>query len=62
MTERELVLKSSGSRPLIPVFRIGQRTPRYHPRTILAALAARAGVPAEVIAASYGIEGRKADR
>jgi hypothetical protein len=43
-------------KPKIPVFRPSRKVVRYHPRTILAALARQSGVPVEVVAASYGID------
>jgi hypothetical protein len=36
-------------------FRPGHKTTFYHPRTILAKLAFDAGVPLQIIAASYGV-------
>jgi hypothetical protein len=42
--------------PAIPVFKIGHRTLRYHPRTVLAVLAQRARVSPTTIAASFGLE------
>lgn len=44
--------------PKIPVFKIGAKTVRYHRRTILAALARRAKIDPETIAASYGTNGK----
>jgi hypothetical protein len=35
-------------------FKPGHKTVMYHPRTILAKLAFEAGVPLQIIAASYG--------
>lgn len=55
ISEDELRQKSTGPDAVIPVFQLGQRTQLYHPRTILASEARRAGVPVEVIAASFGI-------
>lgn len=56
MSERELAAKSLGLRPKVPAFRVGsQRTIRYHPRTILAKFAKDAGLPLEVVAASFGM-------
>ena len=49
---RILVTKTKGRRPKIPAFWENQRVVRFHPRTILAKLAADAGVPSEVVAAS----------
>jgi hypothetical protein len=60
VSERGLADKSSGLRPTIPAVRLGFRSIRYHPRTILAVLAARAGVAPEIIAAGYSIEARRA--
>jgi hypothetical protein len=41
--------------PSIPVFKPGHSTARYHPRTIIATLAKRAGVADETLTASLGI-------
>lgn len=55
ITERDLGSKSDGPRPPIPAFRASREMVRYHPRTILAKMARDAGVPLELIAASYGV-------
>lgn len=49
---RVLVAKTKGRRPVIPAFWENRRVVRFHPRTILAKLAADAGVAPEVVAAS----------
>lgn len=59
MPLRALALKSRGRKPMIPAFRVGDRSPRYHPRTILAKLAKDAGVPMDLLAASHGITASK---
>jgi hypothetical protein len=48
-------------KPKIPVFRPSRKVVRYHPRTILSKLAREAGVPMEVIAASYGLNETRCD-
>ncbi len=53
--ERELAGKTKGRSPRIPAFRVNQRVIRYHPRTIITKLAHDAGVPFEIIAASFGV-------
>jgi hypothetical protein len=55
ISRRELLAKTRGKHASIPCFKIGQRTPRFHPRTVVAALASRAGVKPEVIAASLNL-------
>lgn len=55
MTPDVLMGKTKGHRPLIPAFKLNQRVIRFHPRTVIAKLAADAGVDPEVIAASFGI-------
>lgn len=45
---RELHAKSQVSRPEIPAFRVGSQK-RFHPRTVLAVLASRAGVSSRII-------------
>ena len=55
MSSRELMAKSRGNRAPIPAFRPSPKLIRYHPRTIIAKLAAEAGVPERVIAASFGL-------
>lgn len=49
---RVLLTKTKGRRPRIPAFWDNQRFVRFHPRTIIAKLAADAGVSPEVLAAS----------
>lgn len=56
VSKRELGENTRGHNPKIPAFSLGHKTKRFHPRTILAVLAKRAGVNVETIAASYGIE------
>jgi hypothetical protein len=58
VSPRWLALDGARARPMVPVFKLGFRTPRYHPRTIIAALAKRPGLPNELIAASFGIAER----
>ncbi len=38
----------------LPAFRPSHKVVRYHPRTIIAVLARRAGVPMDTIQASFG--------
>ena len=52
---RSLLKKVKGRKPIIPAFRLSRQEYRFHPRTIIAKLAADAGVDPEVIAASLGI-------
>lgn len=52
LRERELLAKCKGRKPAIPGFWINRRVVRFHPRTIVAKLAADAGVAVEVITAS----------
>lgn len=47
-----LRLKCRGRKPAIPVFRLNARVWLFHPRTILAKLAADAGVEPEVLFAT----------
>lgn len=54
MCKAKLLVAASGARPKIVGFRINERVIKFHPRTVLAKLAADANVPVEVIAASYG--------
>jgi hypothetical protein len=53
LNRRDLSEKSRGRRAVIPAIRVNRKVIRFHPRTILAKFAADAGVPLEVIAASY---------
>ena len=46
--------KIKGRNPEIPAFCIGNKSYRYHPRTIITKLAKDAGVPFDVIVASLG--------
>ncbi|HZV36108.1 MAG TPA: hypothetical protein VFB72_16145 [Verrucomicrobiae bacterium] len=55
MKPRDLQEKSREPRPKIPAFRPGPKVVRFHPRTILAKMARDAGIPMDLIAASYGI-------
>lgn len=55
LSEQRLMLKTRGRNAPIPAFRVNQKVVRFHPRTILAKLARDAGVPFDVIAASYGM-------
>jgi len=55
MTVRDLAAKSAGLKPKIPVFKLGHKTVLYHPRTVIAKMANDAGVPAHLIAASFGM-------
>lgn len=50
--ERELLAKARTG--CIPKFELGPKTLRFHPRTVLAHLAHKAGVNQETIAASFG--------
>lgn len=59
ISKRELGENTTGHNPKIPAFSLGHKTKRFHPRTILAVLAKRSGVPLETIAASYGIQETK---
>lgn len=59
MRERDLRARSKGKRAKIPGFWINCQVVRFHPRTILAKLAADAGVDPEVIAASMNLKGEK---
>ena len=43
------------SQPLIPAMRISRECVRFHPRTIIARMAAANGVPNEVLMASLGM-------
>jgi hypothetical protein len=54
MCKAKVLKAASGPRPKIIGFRINERVIRFHPRTVLAKLAADAKVPLEIIAASYG--------
>lgn len=54
---RILASKIKGRRPHVPVWNPNQQIIRFHPRTILAKFAADAGVPLEVVAASFGRAG-----
>jgi hypothetical protein len=44
-----------GSNGMIPAFRVGERQMRFHPQTVIAKLAADAGVNRAVIEASLGL-------
>ena len=55
MGRRQLLAKCVGRKPIIPVFRLSERSMRFHPRTIIAKLAADAGVSPEIIAASLNM-------
>lgn len=60
MSERELAVKSRGGKKArIPGFWINQRVVRFHPRTVLAKMAADQGVPFEVIAAAFAVPQNK---
>jgi hypothetical protein len=52
MHPRDLSARSRGRNPRIPAIRFNRQVIRYHPRTILAKLAAESGVRTELIAAS----------
>jgi hypothetical protein len=54
ISAQRLRAKTIGRRPPVPAFRLNRRVMVFHPRTILAKMAADAGVSAEVIAASMG--------
>jgi hypothetical protein len=52
MDRHTLSRQCAGKRAKVPAFRFNDRNVRFHPRTVLAKLAADAGVSPEVIAAS----------
>jgi hypothetical protein len=54
VSDRWLAEDARSRSPRVPVFKVG-RNSLYHPRTVLATFANRAGVVAEVIAASHGV-------
>ena len=54
VTPRWLAEDAMKRRPSIPVFKPGHATARYHPRTIIATLAKRAGVQEDLITVSFG--------
>lgn len=56
MKPATLLAKSKGWKAVIPAFRLNSKVVRYHPRTIIAKMAADAGVKAETIAASLGFK------
>ena len=57
MKPGELLEKSrGGKRAVIPAFWLNQRVVRYNPRTIIAKLAADAGVSSEVISAMFNLK------
>ena len=62
MSERELLSKCKGRHAAIPGFWLNRRVVRFHPRTILAKLAADAGVKPEVIAASMNMDAPEVPR
>ena len=45
----------------IPCFKISHKKRRFHPRTIIATLSRRAGVPMELLAVSFGMSEPKTD-
>ena len=55
VSQRWLAEDSRKHIPNVTVFRPSQGFIRYHPRTVLAVLAERAGVPPHIIAASFGM-------
>lgn len=55
MNPRVLAQKSRGRKPIIPAFRLGHRLVRFHRRTVIAKLAADAGVSPEVIQKGMGL-------
>jgi hypothetical protein len=55
LTPRQLGKDSSGRKPKIPAFAISRKSKRFHPRTVIAKLARDAGVPMDIIAASFGL-------
>lgn len=59
MRPRDLLARSKGRNPKIPGFWINRKVVRFHPRTIIAKLAADAGVAPEVIAASFARPGSR---
>lgn len=54
-SERWLADDAAKDKPTIPVFKVGS-SKRWHPRTIIAVLARRAGIPGDVMAASFGLQ------
>jgi hypothetical protein len=54
LNRRVLLKKCKGRKATIPAFRLGVREYRFHPRTIIAKLAADSGVSFEIVAASMG--------
>jgi hypothetical protein len=54
MSKGKLLVAAGGSRPKIVGFWINERVVKFHPRTVLAKMAADAHVPLEAIAASFG--------
>lgn len=56
VSRADLLDKSKGLRPQIPVARIGHKTLRYSPRIIIAHFAADCGVLPEIIAASLNLK------
>lgn len=58
MSTETLLSKSRGKRAMIPGFWLNSRVLRFHPRTVVSVLAARAGVSPEIIAASFGIQAK----
>jgi hypothetical protein len=58
---KTLLKKSKGRAPVIPAFRVGHKTLRYHPRTIIAKLAKDSGVHPDVISASFGLMQRPSE-
>lgn len=62
ISEEDLAGKSRGEKPKIPAFKPSKKMVRYHPRTIISVLARRAGVPTDLIAASFGITEQKGNQ
>lgn len=54
-----LAMDAQLPQPAIPVFKLGHKTLRYHPRTVLATLAQRARVSPVTIGASFGLINQK---
>lgn len=55
MNTDDLAARSKGRKPKIPGFWFNQRVVRFNPRTVIAKLAADAGVEPAVIAAMFSV-------
>jgi hypothetical protein len=56
MNKKDLAIRSKGRKPKIPAFWFNERVVRFNPRTVIAKLAADAGVDPAVIQAMLAIE------